>query len=244
MKVKDKTKHLAKQLLPNFLLRPLLLRRSRRRHQSNVGRPASEIFTRYYEVNRWNSPESLSGPGSTLDDTRSVRENLLSLLRGRNVRSMLDAPCGDFNWMRTINLGECSYIGADIVAPMIAQNNTRYASEKVRFVQLDITKDPLPQVDLIFCRDCFMHLPFEMIAAALQNFKRSGAQWLLASNHRNRRINYDIVIGDVRPINLEIDPFFLPTPAQVLFDEKSATPDPRDEFLRTLSLWNLKDLSF
>lgn len=35
------------------------------------------------------------------------------------VRSVLDIPCGDFFWFKEIKLDLDSYIGGDIVAPLI-----------------------------------------------------------------------------------------------------------------------------
>ena len=46
------------------------------------------------------------------------------------------------------------------------------------FLRLDLTRDPLPDGDLILCRDCLVHLPFEDVRRAVRNFKRSGARWL------------------------------------------------------------------
>lgn len=61
---------------------------------------------------------------------------------------MLDAPCGDFNWMRFVDLGKTHYIGCDIVPEVIETNGMRYADRE--FHALDLAAEPLPNVDLIF----------------------------------------------------------------------------------------------
>lgn len=61
----------------------------------------------------------------------------------------------------------------------------------VRFVQCDITRDPLPRVDLILCRDVLAHLAFAEISAALANFKRSGSHWFLTNTFIGREENID-----------------------------------------------------
>jgi hypothetical protein len=41
---------------------------------------------------------------------------------------LLDIPCGDFNWMKLLNLG-VDYIGADIVGELIAENRRRFGAK-------------------------------------------------------------------------------------------------------------------
>ena len=73
-------------------------------------------FEQIYEENRWLSCESRSGRGSTLDYTRPLRKALAKYLNSLNVIVLLDAPCGDFNWMQHVELPEkILYIGGDIL---------------------------------------------------------------------------------------------------------------------------------
>ena len=62
-------------------------------------------------------------------------------------------------------------------------------------MHLDITRDRLPRVDLILCRDVLPHLSFADIARAVDNFKRSGATWLLTNTFVDRPRNDDIPTG-------------------------------------------------
>ena len=70
---------------------------------------------------------------------------------------MLDVPCGDFYWMRLVPL-DVDYTGGDIVSDIVARNQAQYGDERRRFLRLDLLQDPLPAADLIFCRDCLVHL--------------------------------------------------------------------------------------
>jgi hypothetical protein len=36
---------------------------------------------------------------------------------------MLDAPCGDFNWMKEVDLSAVHYTGGDIVEPLVNSNH-------------------------------------------------------------------------------------------------------------------------
>jgi hypothetical protein len=58
--------------------------------------------------------------------TETIRQTLPALLAELRVESMLDLPCGDFNWMKQVELPVSRYIGADIVEPLIAKNQGQY----------------------------------------------------------------------------------------------------------------------
>ncbi|MCX5921937.1 MAG: class I SAM-dependent methyltransferase, partial [Candidatus Dependentiae bacterium] len=169
--------------------------------------------------NYWGVNESASGPGSTLEQTKTIRDGVAKVVKTFNVRSVLDIPCGDFNWMKHVDLDGVVYIGADLVKPMIEENNKRYKDENRTFMQLDVTQDELPHVDLIFCRDLLVHLSVEDIIKAIKNFKRSGAKYVLTTTFvgRNRDVNYQISsIYGWRPIDLQKAPFNFPTPELII----------------------------
>lgn len=140
-----------KQTLKSLLLRlpggVNLLRRIRsRRFYRKLGVKApKEVFTKIYEDNCWNSDESRSGDGSTKEYTENIRREIPQLIRNLGVKRVLDAPCGDYNWFRLIERENgFTYVGGDIVKPLILRNQTQYGSPDTAFVELDITKDPLP----------------------------------------------------------------------------------------------------
>jgi hypothetical protein len=56
-----------------------------------------------------------SGAGSDLDATRAISNALPGVLDSLSVLSMLDIPCGDFLWMRHLDLASVTYTGADII---------------------------------------------------------------------------------------------------------------------------------
>ena len=181
--------------------------------------PMAEIFAEIYRLKSWGDGESPSGPGSGLARTEGIRADLAALLRSLGVRSLLDAGCGDFHWMRAADLGLATYIGVDVVGEIVSACTTQYARDGYTFTCLDITRDPLPCVDLIVCRDVLPHLSYADIHRALDNFVASGSTWLLTNTFVERDTNSDIATGDWRPINLERAPFSLPAPSQVL-DER------------------------
>src|SRR5215212_9991686 len=62
------------------------------------------VFDQIVAENYWRDPESLSGAGSNLRQTETLRRELPGLLSKLSIRSLLDAPCGDFHWMQHVDL--------------------------------------------------------------------------------------------------------------------------------------------
>jgi hypothetical protein len=182
------------------------------------GRPAADTFGEIHKSNFWQSKDSLSGTGSDLKQTDFVREALPRIMKKYGVASVMDIPCGDFNWMQYVDLRGIRYVGADIVPGLIDANTERFSSESVEFVRLDLLEDSLPQVDLVFCRDCLVHFSYYHIRCAIRNIVSSGSKYLLTTSFPKRRINFDIETGDWRPINLEIPPFDFPEPVEVVLE--------------------------
>jgi len=197
-------------------------------------------FTRLYTDNLWGNAESASGPGSTVNSTTKLRSELPLLLAELGAKTLLDAPCGDFNWIKEIDLHLEQYTGVDVVADVIARNRNLYGNERTTFLVRDLTRDELPCVDVILCRDCFIHLSYRHIAAAIKNFKRSRSKYLLTNTYRLWHSNKNINTGDFRFINLMLPPFDFP-PSIRQIDEKF--PEQQTEFFgKTLELWRLGDL--
>lgn len=170
-------------------------------------------FTVIWKRNAWGSRESISGNGSTIANTESIRRFLPIVFEEFAIKSILDIPCGDFNWMRLVDgMTGISYLGGDIVAPLISKLNENYASETIRFVQLDITTDSLPKSDLVINRDCLFHLSYADINNALMRFCESGSKYLLSTSHDNLSNfkNTDIQSGGFRLIDLFESPFNFP----------------------------------
>lgn len=200
-------------------------------------RPPSRqaVFTNIYRDNIWQNAESRSGPGSTVARTAPLRPVLLALFEELGVRSLLDAPCGDFNWMKEMPLGEIQYTGVDVVVDVIERNQRLHGQPGRRFLVADIAADPLPTADLILCRDGLVHLSDGDVLRVLDRFRRSGARYLLATTFPAQPANVDIAAGHWRPMNLEIAPFHLPAPLRRVSDGCTAAGYTD----KALGLWEL-----
>jgi hypothetical protein len=171
-----------------------------------------ERFERIYSTNLWSDPESRSGVGSTLDSTRVLRTELPNALRQLGARVLLDVPCGDFTWMERVDLSGIEYIGGDIVPSIVEKNQRLHASGSRLFVGLDLTRDVLPDADVLLCRDCLVHLSYPNIQAVLANIARSRIRFVLMTSFPGRRDNYDVADGDWRALDFQAPPFSFPEP--------------------------------
>lgn len=204
-------------------------------HQST-----QDVFTTIYDSNYWGDSESVSGEGSNLEQTQHLELSLSQLFRELEIKSVLDIPCGDFYWMSKIDLSSIDYIGADIVEEIISNVSEKYTLPNRKFKVLDLIKDDLPKVDLIFVRDCLVHLSDENISQAIQNIKRSGSKYLLTTSFVDQSSNKDIITGDWRPINLELKPYNFSKPTVVINEKSSESGGKYSD--KSLLLWPITEL--
>lgn len=199
-----------------------------------------KVFSEIHRKNGWAGRESLSGTGSDLTETGELIRLLPIMLKELRIQSILDLPCGDFNWMQHLDLGSIQYTGGDIVPELIERNKQKYGRDGRHFVQLDLAVDRLPSVQLILCRDCLVHLSFADISRALQNIARSDAQYLLTTHYPDRHPNEEIITGQWRTLNLTAAPFHLPLPREMI-DEKC--PQDGGAYAdKMLALWAVEDI--
>jgi len=177
----------------------------------------------------------LSGSGSTLLKTQATREALKAAIIRYNVTSVVDAPCGDLTWMRTLFpfLKEhgVEYIGVDIVASEINRLRTEFPTH--RFERLDMVNTVLPQADLIFSRQALQHMNAEDNVRVINRWRESGARFLLQTTYRTTsNSNYQSVgDGTNSLINFETDPYNFPPPIETWVEQN------RPEFTEVLALW-------
>lgn len=199
-------------------------------------RKYEDEFTKIFATRYWGSKESVSGGGSDEDATRVIRDALPRIFAEKDTKSFLDAPCGDFHWMQSVDLRGIDYTGGDIVAPLIEQNRKTHQRAGIRFLHLDVIHDRLPAVDLVLCRDWLVHLPLADATKALRNIARSGSRWLLTTTFPSRTENQEIAAGKWRPLNLQAAPFHLPEPDELINEECADADGAYAD--KSLGLWN------
>ena len=197
-----------------------------------------DIFTDIFYCKAWGDIESCSGPGSSVAEASTIAKEIPKLVKLYNIRTFLDLPCGDFNWMQHVDLGVDKYIGADIVQEIVQSNVEKYSSPTREFKHLDLLSDNLPSADLVLCRDCLVHLAFPDIAKALTNLHNSGIHYLLTTTFPKWTANGKIETGGWTPRNLALAPFNFPEPIE-LINENCPAFGFSD---KSLGLWRINSL--
>ena len=61
-----------------------------------------DIFKKIYDRNLWQSKYSASGKGSEYDNTKNILKSLPELFTNLRIKTIIDAPCGDYFWMNVL----------------------------------------------------------------------------------------------------------------------------------------------
>jgi hypothetical protein len=164
--------------------------------------------------------ESSSGDGSTIAATQEVRRALELIFSGAvlddDVRSLLDLPCGDWNWMRLVDLSNVAYTGADVVRPLIDRNRRLFGRNGIEFVVFDLLNSAaVPgSHDIALCRDFLGHFTpqegVEMLAKLA-----AASRYVLVTTFPSQAAN-DHAERSWYPCNLERAPFRLPKPLRLM----------------------------
>lgn len=202
-----------------------------------------EMFSKVYSNNVWTHGDGRvpkSGSGSTLQKTESTRSFLKEAVLRYNIRSIVDAPCGDLTWMRTLFpfFAEhgVKYTGVDIVPSEIAQHS--FAFPQHTFLELDMAVKPLPAADLIFSRQALQHMNVEDNMRVMNNWVSSGSQFIMQTTYNvTPNSNYRPVSGGTNSlINLLAPPYNLPSPMQLWLEQE------QNWGVEYLAIWNVSAL--
>lgn len=162
-------------------------------------------------------PETRCGKGSTLAATKSLRAALLPLIKLLNIRSLVDAPCGDCNWISTLNLAanDVFYVGADSDPANLEDARRR----GMRVTQRNIIAEDLPNADLLFCRDFLQHLTdAEIFEFMCRHVNPKRYKFIALTSHDVDHYDHLAVSGQYRPINMTRAPFMWPLPHHSIYD--------------------------
>ena len=197
----------------------------------------TELFTSIADRNHWGDPDSVSGTGSNLLQTATLRAELPKLWAELSISRLADIPCGDFHWMSTIVHHLDYYFGGDIAPGVVAAARTR-SPPHCDFAVFDLMVDRFPAVDAILARDVLVHLSNRDATTALENICRSQASYLITTTFPDKP-GKDILTGEWRPLNLSAPPFSLPAPLRLINEHCT---EPGDYGDKSLGVWSLAEL--
>lgn len=150
------------------------------------------------------------GVGSRPENVKNAIHILSLVIQHLDIRSVLDAGCGDQSWIHEAIPGHVKYRGVDLIP----------WTPEVRV--LDFVDHDIPGVDvqerpyLVFCRTVLIHLDAADVASALVNFM-DRADFLLAT-HNPRGYNEGSQLPVGEPWNLAAPPFSLGEPLAMYED--------------------------
>lgn len=146
-----------------------------------------QVYGIVYQYNVWGSDVSRSGTGSDLwsPEARLAVTALEAVVSSFNVRSILDAACGDATWMVPYFVSkhpEIAYVGVDAVSSVVEKNRQRHPG--LQFLTIDLAGTPLPAgADLVFSKETLNHMHLSDAMMALRRFAASKARYLLTNVH-------------------------------------------------------------
>jgi hypothetical protein len=165
-----------------------------------------------YQFMRKSRTNWIGSESPAIDD---IQRELPLLIAKYDIQTVTDIGCGDAEWMDACLPAKTKYTGCDINPELVA-NNAYDIKGNRKFQVLDVLTDPVPQADLVICRDMLNHMSIEDVWIALHAIKASGSKFLLVTTFRSTTENpetdpkviYNRRVRHVR-WNFEIEPFHL-----------------------------------
>ena len=215
----------------------------------DVGQEA--VFTKVYEELGWSKHqmESVSGTGSTLENTEILRSELPKVCKKYNINNIVDIACGDFNWMKEIVSEFKYYRGVDIVKDLIKANKEKYKKfENVDFIVADVITEfdkcvKGKDIDAVILKDVLVHFPDKHIIKVLDSLHKSSIKYVFITHFDSLKINCDIKeFNGWRPQNFTLSPWGMDKPLESIASptEKYKWGENIHNSDKTLSLWQIK----
>ena len=176
-------------------------------------------FQEAYDKRIWTAEGdvSVSGSGSEMRHAKTIGLKLDAFCKINSVKSIVDCPCGDYNWQHLFNVEEMLYVGYDIVPQIVATNKQSHPN--IDFHVGDVTETNFGTADLIVVRDCLVHLSNEQTVAALKNIAGQDIKFAAITHFGDMAQNEQTIAPRWRAMNLLIAPYNLPQPKEILIEE-------------------------
>jgi 2-polyprenyl-3-methyl-5-hydroxy-6-metoxy-1,4-benzoquinol methylase len=170
------------------------------------------VFDSIYESGEWGRDgrnEGTSGSGSNSEGSETYRRYLRGFLKEKNIKSVVDVGCGDWQISSLIDWTGISYVGYDASKLVIEKNLKSHRGENIRFVHENFVTADLPGADLLIVKDVLQHLSIRNIKLALEQFHKF--KYVIAVNDIDpvtlSAPNVDVRDGGYRTLDIAAEPF-------------------------------------
>jgi hypothetical protein len=133
-------------------------------------------------------------------------EFLQNFLKTNNIKSVVDAGCGNFDFSQKIDWHGIHYIEYDVFKSIVKENCIKSSNKTYNFIHDDITTIDLPSADLLLCKDVLQHLPNKDVIRFLKQCSKF-KHCLITNDIGSHKMNKNIKAGEYRPIDLTQKPF-------------------------------------
>ena len=177
-------------------------------------RNPKKAFEEIYRRGTWGKGDAgvgTSGSGSTLQSTTLYRQFLAEFMKRENVKSVVDAGCGDWEFSQAIDWTGIDYRGYDIVESIVQTNKQKFEKPNIRFFTGDIVEVELPPADLLIAKHVLQHLSNADIAKFFEQLPKYRHALLVNGVEPDTlsSTNPDLGVDDYRPLDPTKPPFEL-----------------------------------
>lgn len=181
-------------------------------------------FEKIYRDADWGTNASgigNSGTGSTVQSTELYRRYLETFIKEHDIKSVVDAGCGDWEFSQKLDWTGIDYKGYDIVPKVIEIDKARFGNKpNIHFYVGNMVEDDLPAADLLISKHVLQHLPNADVKKFLDKQLKKYKHVLL-TNGVNASflsgLNADIRPGQYREIDITRPPFNVPAAKELTY---------------------------
>jgi len=170
------------------------------------------VFTAIYNDAIWgrnDRGEGYSGGGSLWENAKIYIDFLQKFIKQYDIKTVVDAGCGDWECSRYIDWSQVQYMGYDVVAHIIKKDKERYGAPNISFIHGNFLTIDLPRADLLLSKHVLQHLSNEDILKFLPQLSKY--KYCLITNAVDvdtlSSENVNIVTGGGQKIDLSRPPF-------------------------------------
>lgn len=175
----------------------------------------AKAFEKVYKNKEWGAnPEGkgYSGYGSTAQATVLWRTFLQQFMKENNIKSVVDAGCGDWTSTDLTDWSGVDYTGYDIVDSVIQADKAKFEKPNIHFITANVVTTDMKPADLLIVKHVLQHLSNAEVAQLLTQLPKY-KHVLLVDSVNNITLsgeNNDIKAGSFRELDPTKPPFNVP----------------------------------